>query len=286
MIPGRIQAVIAAALLALCGASQSAAPAASAPDDVARQNQESVRSRLLLACRLSAVAGALQGTLGAAMLGDEASFRRAALLTNRLRSASMGLSDPQDQPLKTYLEATLVHADRFLALEDAVLRVDRATSVIRDLSPKLLHSVQELTSAQIASGASIPHIAASSSLEMLTQRLGKAAAELVSVKGIDPEAVFLLKRDAGVFQELTAALVNGRADLRLNPASTPNLKRPLNALRLQFVPVQEQVDTVLTKLKEIVEARETQARLTVDLEKLGDVMDDACYAWESQESRH
>lgn len=218
----------------------------------------------------SAVCKALQGTerlrraLSASMLGDEPSFQIAAESSRALKSLLQS-SRPQLSPSQAVqLESALRNTGLHLEKKEVVLRVKSATESIRRSSPDLLGAAKAVTAAERMAKPPPQRISATDSLEMLSQRIGKSASDLVSPNGIDPESIFLLRKDTEVFQLLLAGLLEGNAEFRLQPAKTPPARESLEALRRKFLLVKEQVDVVLFNFKDLVAAREAQAMALID----------------------
>jgi twitching motility protein PilJ len=117
---------------------------------------------------------------------------------------------------------------------------------------------------------------------MLTQRIGKSAAELITIEGISADAVFLLGKDTRSFQELLAAMIDGNAELRIKPVRTSNSRQRLAALEKDRTSMKEQVDAILHDLKNLVSAREAQGKLLVELAALGALSANACSSGENR----
>lgn len=215
-------------------------------------------------CKALAVTEQLRGALSASMLGDEPSFQIAAESSNTLQSLLQSSRAQLSTSQAAQLESALRNTSRHLEEKEVVLRVKSATESIRRSSPELLAAAIAVTASERMAKPPPQRVAATDSLEMLSQRLGKSASVLVSQNGIDPESIFLLRKDTEIFQLLLTGLLEGNAEFRLQPAKTPPARESLAALRKIFLPVREQVDVVLLNLKELVAAREAQAMALID----------------------
>ncbi len=202
------------------------------------------------------------------MLGDEPSFQIAAESSNSLASYSQSSSQQIEASKVVLLESTVRHTLRLLDKKEVVLKVRLATESIRHGSPELLAAAKLVTAAELMDKPPPQRIAATDALEMLSLRLGKSASDLVSKNGIDAEAIFLLRKDTEVFQQLLSGMLEGNVEFRLRAATTPAARESLAALRRKFQPVKEQVDVVLFELKDLVAAREAQAKALIDADAL------------------
>lgn len=219
----------------------------------------------LHACQVSSTAAALRAALPAAMQGDERAVQSVKIETANLSHLASSFSS--QSALVSNIER---NAGYFLARTEVVLKVTRATQLLRQQSAQALEASQDAFSAELAEDAAPARISAAAVLAMLTQRMGKSAAELLTLNGIDPEAVFLLGKDAKSFQEILTAMTDGSSALRIKPAKTPASKQRMAALTKHFTAMKAQVDVVLLNLQDLVGAREAQAKLQVDLATLGD----------------
>jgi twitching motility protein PilJ len=225
----------------------------------------------LQACRIAANAGTVLAAIPAAGMGDELAMRQMVDGVAALQYSNTSFANPV--PPRASIAR---NAELFASRKDLVLKVARATQLIRQQSVVVLEIAQDEFSAEIIDNAGAPRIAAASAMAMMSQRLGKSAAEFSGISGLSPEAAFLLAKDTRNFQELLDAMVDGKAELRIKPAQTPAAKQRLAALSKSFKPIKEQAEVVLSNLRALVEAREALARLQMDLSALARVALQAC----------
>jgi len=238
------------------------------PTSAAPAQPSNAPARPAQACQALADTARLRGALAIVMLGDEPSFQIAAESSSSLVSHSQSTSHQIAASKVLLLESTTRHTNLLLAKKGVVLKVKRATESIRLHSPELLAAAKAVTTAELMDKPPPQRIAATDAMEMLSERLGKSASELISSKGIDAESIFLLRKDTEVFQQLLAGMLEGNAELRLRPAKTPAARDSLAALRKKFAPVKEQVDVVLSNFADLVAAREAQAKALIDADAL------------------
>jgi twitching motility protein PilJ len=199
------------------------------------------------------------------VLGDERAMNALANGTLNLVAASANL--PGQAALLSSIEQDM---QQFLLRKQVVLKVTLATQALRKQSAQALEASQGVISAEGEGDAAPARIVAAGSMAMLTQRIGKSAAELAPLNGLDPDAVFLLGKDIKSFQVLLDAMIDGSPELRIKPARTANSRQRLMVLGNSFSLMKQQVDVILSNLKDFVAAREAQAKLQVELAALGE----------------
>jgi twitching motility protein PilJ len=228
-------------------------------------------------CQIMAQAAEVRAALVPAMLGNEASFtaiaQGASFLSER-PPASPSVATVLDAPHRKNIQRM---ADVLVQRKNAVLTVHRATKTIRQMSPPLQQAAEALLSAELVNSSAPTRITAATSLDMLSQRLGKSAAEFLTYEGADPEAVFLLGKDIKTYGELLAGLRDGNPQLRLKPSKEPEITRALAEVDRQYAGATEQVERVLALLKDLVTAREAQQQLLAELAALEKALTPACF---------
>ena len=130
---------------------------------------------------------------------------------------------------------------------------------------------------ELVADSPLPQRAAIGQLMILSQSLGKIAAELMSPESQGPEAIFLLGKDTDGFDRLMEGLLKGNAALRLQPARTPSMKQRLTALQGLFDATKRQVEVMLADFKHLDAARDAQAELLVDIEALDVALKPGCF---------
>lgn len=160
------------------------------------------------------------------------------------------------------------NADVVLAQQQVLTRMGTALRGIGRQSSELLDLAEAALALQLQQGAGVREIAALGQLMALTQRIGKSAGEFQSVQGLGPEAVFLLGKDLGAFQEIAEGLRDGHGELRLPAARDAAVRAQLDALLRLHAQVRPQADAVLANLQGLALAREAQAAINAESETL------------------
>jgi hypothetical protein len=229
------------------------------------------------ACRVAATASALRGALWPAILGEESAF--AVIAEERANLLRLTGSFSNRSPLLSSIQQ---NAETLFAQRNVVLKTNQSTRLLRQQSVQALDAAVNVFMAEQSDGAALTRVSAADSLTMLTQRIGKSAAELITIEGISADAVFLLGKDTRSFQELLAAMIDGNAELRIKPVRTSNSRQRLAALEKDRTSMKEQVDAILHDLKNLVSAREAQGKLLVELAALGALSANACSSGENR----
>lgn len=232
------------------------------------------------ACRVAATASAMRSALWPAMLGEEKAF--GILMDERASLLRLTGTFSNRSPLLSSIQRD---AEMFLAQKDVVLKAHQATRSLRKQSVTALEAAENVFIGELMDRAEANRLSAASSLAMLTQRLGKSAAEVITTDGIDPEAIFLLGKDTRSFEDLLAGMVNGSTQLRIGPAKTPKAKQRLAVLEKTRSSMKEQADAILSNLKNLVTAREAQASLIQELAALADLSANACSSAEKRNAK-
>lgn len=263
---------LAVSVLALLGVAGSAIVSA---DRVAQQVASSGQS-LMQSQRLAK-------SVSQALVGSEAAFDEVKDSANDLQRRVNGLAAGDDglqlHPLGDDFTAEMGKiqplVDRASASAKVVLdqkpmltRVGSALRSINRQSSELLEMSETVSSLKMQQGASLPEIAASGQMVMLTQRIGKSANEFLTVEGVSPDAVFLLGKDLNSFQELARGLLEGSPQLRLPGARDPQTREQLELLLKSYEQTRAEAGGILGNLQGLVAAREAQATILSDSEPL------------------
>jgi twitching motility protein PilJ len=247
-------------------AIENASPTASSVDDrVAAMRQA------LQACRVAATAGTVLGAIPTAWMWDEPAMRQVVDGVAALQYSNATFASPVP-PRSSFVRS----AELFASQQDVVLKVARATQLLRQQSALVLEAAQDDFAAEMVDNAGPARIAAASAMAMLSQRIGKSAAEFVGINGLSAEAIFLLGKDMTNFQELLDAMLDGKAELRIKPTQNPATQKRLAALSESFGAMKEQALVPMSNLSGLVDAREALARLQMDLSALAKVALQAC----------
>lgn len=187
---------------------------------------------------------------------------------------AMGL-EPIGGDLGTSLEPLMApvsdaerNAATVLGQQATLTQVGTALRTINRQSSDLLEIAETIASLKLQQNAPAAEISASGQLVMLTQRIGKSANEFLTLEGVSPEAVFLLGKDLITFKEVSEGLLNGSQELRLAPARDEQVRERLRALLQAYEATRTEAGAILGNLQGLVSAREAQASIVADSEKL------------------
>lgn len=139
---------------------------------------------------------------------------------------------------------------------------------INEASPRLLLLTEEIAALKLQQGAPASEIAASGQLVMLTQRLGRSANSLVSGDSANAEIGLTLGRDINLFRDLTLALLQGSAALRIAPASDADTRSRLQELNSIYTDFLGSIADGLSNLQAIVQAKDAEVAILRDTETL------------------
>ena len=157
---------------------------------------------------------------------------------------------------------------QLLTLEKQLTGFRSTLQKLNTLNPVLLELSEQVATLLAQSGASPREIAAAGQLVMLTQRLGKSANEFLTPDGINQDTAFLLGRDAGTFDDIVHAFLEGGPVLRMPAVTNTDARGRLSELRNQFAIYHRELSGILGNLKHFIAAKEAERRIFVDNESL------------------
>jgi len=160
------------------------------------------------------------------------------------------------------------NAQTVLGQQKILTQVGQALRIINRQSSDLLETAETISSLKLQQEATLAELSAVGQLVMLTQRIGKSANEFLTMEGVSPEAVFLLGKDLNSFREIAHGLQEGSQELRLPPTRDPQTRERLALLLKQYEDTRTQASAILGNLQGLVSARDAQAAIIADSEKL------------------
>jgi twitching motility protein PilJ len=183
-------------------------------------------------------------------------------------------------PLQGLVETAEKHARTLVGQEKLLTQVGLSLRSINKRSAEMLEQVDALVTIKLQTpGTPAPEMSAAVQLAWLTQRIAKSALEAQSLQGVSPDAVALLGKDLTSFRDLSAALLDGNADLRIGAVRDGPSRERLMQLSRNFELVRNDGNTVITGLPGLAAARDAEAAilansdaLRVALEKVQDRM--------------
>ena len=222
----------------------------------------------------------LAKAVSTAMVGSPAAFSELKESLGVLTAVSRGLRDGSAElakapgavltllePVHPKVDAAEKSVNVVVAQEKVLTEVGESLRTINRQSSDLLEAA-EAVSSQALKGGSTAEVAAAGQLVMLTQRIGKSAAEFLTQGGVSSEAVFLLGKDLNAFKEIGEAMLSGNRDIGLSATSDPAQRNNLKNLLTQFEDTRKKANGVLSNLGGLVAAREAANDILKDSEPL------------------
>ncbi len=216
-----------------------------------------------------------------ALIGDAKAFAEMRESSDVLQRMAMGLVEGNEEvpradggtaavlePLRPTIERVKKNSDEILKQEKTLTQVGRELRAINKQSAELLESAEAVSAMKLQMDAPATEISAAGQLVMLTQRIGKSANEFLTADGVSPEAAFLLGRDLNTFRDLTDGMLKGSTELKLAPATNPQLRERLTQLQGLFGKTRENAASILSNLRGLVAARESHTSIVADSEPL------------------
>jgi twitching motility protein PilJ len=155
-----------------------------------------------------------------------------------------------------------------LAQEANLTKVSESVRAINNQSADLLEQAEIVSSLKLQGNAPASEVSASGQLVMLTQRIGKSANELLTIEGVSPDAVYLLRKDLGTFKEIAEGLLKGSNELRLRPTGDPQVRERLESLLSLYSNTREKAEGILDGAQGLAEARSALDAIVKDSEPL------------------
>lgn len=171
-------------------------------------------------------------------------------------------------PVAGLVDAAERNAKSLLAQQSVLTRVGKSLREVNQQSSELMELADAISALKVQQNASPAEVAAAGQLIMLTQRIGKSANEFLTVEGVSTEAVFLLGKDLNAFREIAQGLSDGNPELRLPGTKDPQTRELVEALLKQFETTRTEAAFILGSLQGLVAARDAQAAIVADSEKL------------------
>ena len=218
-----------------------------------------------------------------ALIGSAQAFPDVAQSADILAKASRGLQGSDDSlriaaldgNYKPELDKVMPLVDRaeknaktIMGQQKVLTQIGTSLRLINRQSSDLLEIAETISSLKLQQGAPALEVSTVGQLIMLTQRIGKSSNEFLTSEGVSPEAVFLLGKDLNTFKELSQALLNGSAELRLAGARDAATREQLEALIKLYEETRVQASSILGNLQGLVAAREAQGAIITDSEPL------------------
>lgn len=261
--------VAAALVLLLLAAGYAVVQGDRIAQQVAASGQSLLQSQRLAKSVSQALLGSVQG-FAEVKESSQSLARSVQALTSgdsQLGVTALGAEFQEDLTrLTPLLERAEKNAAIFLAQQTALTQVGAALRAINRQSSDLLDIAETVSSLKLQQGASSTEIAAAGQVVMLTQRIGKAANEFLTIEGVSPEAVFLLGKDINTFKEISQGLLDGSAELRLPASKDEQTRERLKAMLSLYEQTRSQASIILSNLQGLVTAWEAYGVIVADSE--------------------
>lgn len=213
------------------------------------------------ACKALSYVRGLQSPVATSLLLGKSSFPLIAEYIEDLAKSPFAFGS---SPMAEEISRVQRGAELLLSHRDVIRNAQEVLRAIRKDAPALLDEADELLREILVDGPPV-RIYAASQLVMLTQRLGRSAAELLTIEGLDPESVFLLRKDTDNFLEIAEGLRDGNTHMRLKPTKGASQRKRLTTLIQRFVRIKQEADALLADIKKLVAAQKAQDQLLVDV---------------------
>ena len=225
----------------------------------------------------------LAKSVSQAVVGDLQAFievsQSVQVLATSVRALASG--DPElklkalADPYRTQLEKSVAmvtlaekNAVTMMSQQKILTQMGASLRLMGQQSSSLLESAQRVATLKLQHHASSAEMAATGQLLMLTQRIGKLSNEILTSPDASPESVVLLGKDIDTFGIVARGLLYGHADLQLNASALPQIRDQLGQLIRLFEETRQQANNILGNVNSLVAAREAQASIVADSEKL------------------
>lgn len=177
-----------------------------------------------------------------------------------LRSLLVELSK-RNEEVSGYTGSILAARQDLLALTANIAQMRAGSEDLAALS-------QEITGLMQQTGVPPAQVLRASRLTVLSERLGRGAAEILGADIIDPEVPFLMGKDTNDFRELVKALESGSEALGIAPVSEADTKSKVVKLKAQFAVFEQNIAPVLGNVQKLVSARQSARALAAGSEQL------------------
>jgi twitching motility protein PilJ len=223
----------------------------------------------------------LSGAVRQSRAGDAEAFKNldasASALGRSMRGLQLDLDDKDAAdlgkitPLATRVEQG---ANAIVAQQKLLSDASRALRAIGDQSNDLQAAAEQVSVLKVQRGASATEISAAGRLVMLTQRIGKAADQLLIANDASPDAVSALGKDLTLFHDTAQGLLDGNEQLHLSAARDPDTRDKIQNLLKVFDKTRAAADSVLTDPEKLSAARTTQSAVAADSQTLVQALED------------
>jgi twitching motility protein PilJ len=165
-------------------------------------------------------------------------------------------------------EEVSVSTGSILAARQDLTALTANIAQVRSGSEDLAALSQEITGLMQQTGVPPAQVLRASRLTILSERLGRGAAEILGAEIIDPEVPFLMGKDTNDFRELVKALESGSEALGIAPVNEADTKSKVGKLKAQFAIFEQNIAPILGNVQKLVSARQSARALAAGSEQL------------------
>ncbi|MEN9656676.1 MAG: hypothetical protein RL571_141 [Pseudomonadota bacterium] len=159
--------------------------------------------------------------------------------------------------------------DTILKREKALVSLGQSVGSINSTDASLLENIQQFTTMLGESGGTMRELDYAHQLSMLSQRMAKNANAVLVSDLINPEVVFLLGKDASVFNEIVTAFGDGKnPELPIRAISSSQMASKLSDIRNRFQDFEVVVTSFSKNMQPLVSSRLANQSIVLDSEKL------------------
>src|SRR5258708_14915691 len=155
-----------------------------------------------------------------------------------------------------------------LAAQKDLVQLAQNISQLRGGAEEMATLSQSLTGLMAHSGASPAQVLKGNRITILSERLGRGAAEILGSDVIDPEVPFLIGKDTNELREILRGLETGNDSMGVAPVRDAEARAKLAELKKQFQLFEQNAQPILREMQKLVTARQAGAQLVAASEQL------------------
>jgi twitching motility protein PilJ len=208
--------------------------------------------------------------------GDANAFREVQARVAELRAGLASLPAPAQKASASELQRMQDLTQVMVARSDAVSKFHQAGNRVREGSADLLRAVEAVEVDELTQRAPASRLAAVNQLTLLSQRIGRSAAEALTLSGFGEQTLYQLAKDTKSFTLLATALRDGSPELRIAAARGKPARDRLDRLIETFRQTADPVNEMLLGIRDMAAAVEAHRLLSAALAALDASMRPSC----------
>jgi twitching motility protein PilJ len=159
-------------------------------------------------------------------------------------------------------------AAQILAARKDLVPLAQNIAQVRAGAEEMATQSQEVTGLMTITGSSPAQVIRATRTTLLSERLGRGAAEILGAEIIDPEVPFLIGKDTNDLRDIIKALESGNEAMGMTALRDNETRAKLAELKKQFGAFEKNVSPILRELQKLVSARQAGASLVAAGEQL------------------